>query len=130
MPERQTKNKSRDDRNFIGFKNVSSHTSTVANIIADQVSNHGWISRIILRDACFYFTNQISADVCCFGEDTTTHAHEQRQQRSTETETKQSIGSCNTQDHKDDRTAQQTETISQHACNRTGAISDTKRFTK
>ena len=45
--------------------------------IANEIGDHSRISRIILRNACFYFTDKISAHVSSLGENTTTHTHEQ-----------------------------------------------------
>src|SRR5688572_8031699 len=130
VPERQPQYKSRNDRHFVGFEYIRRHASTVTDVIPHQVRDDSRISRIILRDACLHFTNQVSTHIRCLCKDTATYAHEQRKQSATKTEAKQSIRGGNAKDHKYDRTAQQAKTIGEHTRDGTCAIGNTERITE
>jgi hypothetical protein len=56
---------------------VSAHTGYVAYVITYVIRNGGRVTRIILRDAGFHFTHQVSANVCSFGIDTATYTGKQ-----------------------------------------------------
>jgi hypothetical protein len=89
--ERNAKDQSRNNRNLIGLKNISSHSGAVADIIADQVGHDGRVPGIILRDACFDLADQVSTYISSFGIYTTTDPHKESQKRTAEAEAEESV---------------------------------------
>ena len=64
----------------IGFKQVGRHTSTIANVIADIVSDRRRVAGVILRNICFNLTHEVSADVRSLGKYTTAQTRKDRNQ--------------------------------------------------
>ncbi len=64
----QRQNHGGPNRYDIGFKQVSRHACTVADIIADIVGNHSRVAGIIFRNACFDLPHQVSANIGPLGE--------------------------------------------------------------
>ena len=65
----------------IGFEQVGTHTCYVTDIVADVVSDNGRVSRVVFRNACFDFTDQVGTDVCSFGVDTAADTGEESDRR-------------------------------------------------
>ena len=72
------------DRDGVGFKQVSRHTSTITDVITHVVSNDGWIARVVFRNTGFDFTDQVSADVGALGENATTQTGKNGNERGAE----------------------------------------------
>src|SRR5207253_175435 len=56
-----------DQTDSVRFKNVRRHSCAIAYVVADVVSNDGWITWIIFLEAFFDFADQIGTDVGGFG---------------------------------------------------------------
>ena len=67
-----------NDGTDIGLKKVCAHSGNIANVVANVVSNRCGVTRIIFRNACFYFSNQVSTNISGFGVNATTNTSEQR----------------------------------------------------
>ena len=67
----------RDDRPYIGFEQVSAHAGHVTYVIAYVISDGGGVTRIVFRNAGFYFTNQVSAYVSSLRINTAAHTGKQ-----------------------------------------------------
>ena len=63
-----------NQRDGIGFKQVSGHARAVAHVVAHVVSNHGWVTRVVFWDTGFNLAHQVSTYVSAFGENATTQA--------------------------------------------------------
>ena len=70
----------------IGLVQVSAHTGNVADVIANVIGDNSGVTRVILRDASLYLTNQVSADVGSLGEDTAANTGKQSHSGSAHTE--------------------------------------------
>ena len=79
----------RDDRDRIGFEQVSRHAGAVADVVADVVSDHCRVTRVIFGNSGFDFTHQIGTDVGTLGENAAAQTREDRNQRGTEGQTDQ-----------------------------------------
>jgi len=77
---------SSQDRSCIGLIKVSAHASHVAHIIAHVVGNGGRVARVILGDAGFHLTYQVSAHIGRLGIDTAPHTGKERLRGSAHTE--------------------------------------------
>ena len=73
--QRQTKDQRRDYRDLVRLENVGRHTGAVADIIADQVSYHSGVARIVLRNPSFDLAYQVGAHVRCLGINAAADAH-------------------------------------------------------
>ncbi len=72
---------------YIRTEQVSTHTCNVTYVIAYVVGDGGRVAGIVLRNACFYFTDQIRTYVRRFGVDTATYASKEGDRLSTQGET-------------------------------------------
>ena len=68
----------RDHCHGVGFKKVSRHASTIANVVADVVGNHRRIARVVLGNAGFDLADEVGADVSALGEDAAAQPGEDR----------------------------------------------------
>ncbi|MPM32514.1 hypothetical protein SDC9_79077 [bioreactor metagenome] len=87
-PKGQTKDQSRNNCGLIALKDISGHTSAIAYIIANKVSNNGCITGVIFGNVFFDFTHKVSANISRFGVNTTTNAHEEGKQSTAEAKAK------------------------------------------
>ena len=70
-----------DQGHGIGLKQVSSHASAVAHVVAHVVGDHGGVARVIFGDAGFNFANQVGPHIGAFGEDAPAQTRKNRDQR-------------------------------------------------
>ena len=83
---------------YVRPEKVGPHSGHVAHIIANVVSNCRRVTRIIFRDSCLHFPNQVSAHVCGFCVNATTNAGKQSDRFGTEGKTGKYLnGFCNIQ---------------------------------
>src|SRR5205823_5529406 len=82
--ECHTKNHRADVFCGCGLKEVGTTTSTVANIVTHEVCDDGRVTRIVFGDVSFYLTDEVSANVSCFGVDTATELCEESYKTGTE----------------------------------------------
>ena len=75
---RNRKRNSRDDRTQVGFVKVSAHTHDVADVVPDVIRDDRGVPRVIFRNADFYFTDQVRANVRAFSEDSAAHPGKER----------------------------------------------------
>ena len=75
-----------DDRTHIGLKEVCAHAGHIAHIVAHVVSDRAGVAGVILGDARFHFADEVCTHIGGFGEDTATHAREERDGRGAEAE--------------------------------------------
>ncbi len=129
-PERQTKDQTGDDRDFVGLEDIGGHTGAIADIVTDEVCDHGGIAGIILRDASLDLANEVSANIRGFGEDATADAHEQRKQRTAKAEAQQCVRSCDAEEDEDQCAAEEAEAIGQHAGDGAGAVRNAQRVSE
>ncbi len=116
-----------DDRDFVAFENVGRHTGAVADVIADVIGNRGGVTRIVFGNAGFQLSDQVGPHVGRFGVNAAADSHEQGQQRAAEAEAQQGLVGVFAVDQEDDRAAQQSQAVGQHAGDRAGAISQLQR---
>nr|GMD94116.1 hypothetical protein Iba_chr14fCG14050 [Ipomoea batatas] len=48
------------------FKKISTPSSTITNIVSNQISNHSRVTRIIFGNSLFYFSNKVSTNISSF----------------------------------------------------------------
>ena len=73
-------------RAAIGLEDIGSHSRHIADVVANVVGNHAWVSRIILGNARFDFSNEIRRDIRALGIDTAAHTREECHHRSAHAE--------------------------------------------
>ncbi len=81
----------RGDR--VGLEQVGRHAGAVADVVADVVSDHRRVARIVLGDSGLDLADEVGADVGGLGEDAAAEAGEDGDQRTAETEADQ-CGDC------------------------------------
>jgi hypothetical protein len=70
-----------EDGADVGFVKVGAHAGDVADVVTDVVGDGGGVARIVLRDACLDFADEVGADVGGLGEDAAADAGEEGLQR-------------------------------------------------
>ena len=88
-PDRGSENGRTDDGTNVRFEEVCAHTSDVADVVTNVVSDCGGVAGIVFRNPGFNFTDKIGTDVSRFRVDTATDAREERNRRSAEAEARQ-----------------------------------------
>ena len=58
-----------DEADGVGFKDIGSHPSAIADVIADVICNGGGVTRVIFFELGFEFANEVCADIGGFGVD-------------------------------------------------------------
>ena len=74
------------DRADVALEEVGAHASHVADVVADVVGDHGRVAGVVLRNASFDFSDQVSADVGRLGEDPAADPREERDRARAEAE--------------------------------------------
>ncbi len=74
------------------LENVCSAAGAIAHVVAHQVSNHGWIARIVFGNACFDLAHEVGAHVSGLGIDSSAELGEEGDQGRSEAKTHQLIG--------------------------------------
>ena len=74
----------RNNGTYIGFEQVGAHTRYVAHVIAYVIGNSCRVQRVVFRNAGFYFTYKVSANVGSFGINTAANTGKQSNRRSAE----------------------------------------------
>ncbi len=75
----------RGDRgDAIGLEQVCGHAGAIADVVADVVRDHGRVARIVFRNACLDFANEVGADVGALGVDAAAEPGEDRDERAAE----------------------------------------------
>ncbi len=74
------------------LEDVRSTAGAVAHIVANQVGDDGRVARIVLRNSCFHFADQVRADVGGLGVDAAAELRKQRDQRCAKSKPDQAIG--------------------------------------
>ena len=76
MPKEHRGDRGHDER----LEEVSRHARVVTNVVADVIGDHGWVARVVLGDARFDFSDEVSADIGCFGVNAATEPRENADQ--------------------------------------------------
>ena len=122
----QTQCDCRDNGTNIGFKQVSTHTCNVTNVVAYVIGDNCGVTRVILRDTCFNLTYQVSTNVGSLCVDTAANTTEQSNGGSTQRETEQDV--CIACQYIDCAYAQKAQTNYAHTHNCAAAECDRQGF--
>mmetsp|Transcript_99942 Transcript_99942/g.305488 ORF Transcript_99942/g.305488 Transcript_99942/m.305488 type:complete len:307 (-) Transcript_99942:140-1060(-) len=74
------------DRAYVGLEEVGAHPRHVAHVVADIVSNHRGVMRVVLVDSRLHLAHEVRRDVRGLGVDAAGHAGEQGRRRGAEAE--------------------------------------------
>ena len=66
------------DTTDVGFEEVGTHASDVADVVTDVVGDGGGVTGVVFGDTGFEFTDEVGTDVGGFGVNATAHTGEQR----------------------------------------------------
>ena len=70
----------------VRLEQVGGHAGAVADVVADVVRDHGWVARVVLRDAGLDLADEVGADVGGLREDAAAEPREHGDQRAAERE--------------------------------------------
>ncbi len=76
----------RNDGADIGLKEIRAHSSDVTDVVTDVVRDNRRVSRVILRDTRFDFSDQVRTYVCSLGKDSAANTSEESNGRRTQRE--------------------------------------------
>ena len=75
----------------VSLEEVGRHAGAVADVVADVVSDHGGVARVVLGDPRLDLADEVGADVGRLGEDAAAESSEDGDERTAEAESDQGV---------------------------------------